>query len=321
MRVLLGSASFFLLATGACASQPAPAPATPAAPATAATEPGPGPAPAPPPPVGESPAQAAATPPQGNPPLVAPPPSPALPPARPVAAILADAVKAMGGEAAFNAHTTKRMKVEIIFDRMGITGSGEELATKANKMLMTTDLPGIGTLREGSNGKIFWAEDPINGRRVLSGAEAEQMRLAASWCPELQATQIFKTIEVKNEIGPAGAPLECLVMTPKEGPAITSCYDASTHLQVLQKGTHATPQGETPFLSVVKDWRDVGGIKMPWALDTQEGPLTFTLRVTDVKYDEPMADKLFELPAAAGEAAPAAPAKGKPAKPKAAPKK
>jgi hypothetical protein len=240
-----------------------------------------------------------------------------------VAAILADAVKAMGGEAAFNAHKTKRMKVEIVFDRMGITGAGEELATKDNKLLMTTDLPGIGTLREGSNGKVFWAEDPINGRRVLSGAEAEQMRLAAAWCPELQATQIFKTIEVKNELGPGNAPLECLVMTPKAGSPITSCYDATTHLQVLQKGTHSTPQGETPFLSVLKDWRDTGGIKMAWAVDTQEGPLTFTLRVTDVKYDEPMADKQFEAPAAGGDAAPAAPAPGKRTapKPKAAPKK
>jgi hypothetical protein len=252
---------------------------------------------------------------------VAPPPAP--PAARSVAAILADAVKAMGGEAAFAAHKTKRMKVEIVFDRMGITGSGEELNTSANKMLMTTDLPGIGTLREGSDGKTFWADDPINGRRVLSGAEAEQMRMAASWCPELHATELFKNIEVKNEAGPGGAPLECLVLTPKEGSAITSCYDASTHLQVLQKGTHATPQGETPFLSVLKDWRDVGGIKMAWAVDTQEGPLTFTLRVTDVKYDEPMPDKLFEAPAApgGGAAKEPAPAKGKAAKPKAAPKK
>jgi hypothetical protein len=276
-----------------------------------------------PPPTGISPAQAATSPPEGNPtvPVVAPPPPPA---ARPAAAILADAVKAMGGEAAFAAHTTKRMKVEIVFDRMGITGSGEELSTRAGKMLMTTDLPGIGTLREGSDGKIFWSDDPINGRRVLEGAEAEQLRLAASWCPELQANELFKSLEVKNEPGPGGAPLECLVMTPKAGSAITSCYDASTHLQVLQKGTHATPQGETPFLSAVKDWREVSGIKMPFAVDTQEGPLTFTLKVVSVKFDEPMADKLFEMPAAApaaGTAKEPAPAKGKAAKPKAAPKK
>src|SRR5262249_28276396 len=158
--------------------------------------------------------------------------------------------------AAFAAHKTRRMKVEIVFQHMGITGTGEQLSTSADKMVMTTDLPGIGTLREGSNGKTFWGEDPINGLRAITGAEAEQLRQAASWCVECRATQLFKNIEVQNEVGPGGAPMECLVLTPREGSPITNCYDASTHLQVLQKGTHATPQGETPFLSALRDWRD-----------------------------------------------------------------
>jgi hypothetical protein len=275
-----------------------------------------------PPPTGQSPAAAAATPPEVIPSTSVPPP-PAPPPARPAAAILADAVKAVGGEAAFAAHKTKRMKVEIAFERMGITGAGEQLSTSTGKMLMTTDLPGIGTLRQGSNGKTHWAEDPINGLRTLAGAEAEQARQAAAWCLELQANDLFTKIEVKNEVGPGGAPLECLVLTPKVGNALTNCYDASTHLQVLQKGTHVSPQGETPFLSVLKDWREVGGIKMAYAVDTQEGPLTFTVRVVDLKLDEPLADKLFEQPPARGGAGqgPGDAAPKAKAKPKAAPKK
>jgi hypothetical protein len=275
-------------------------------------------------PVGTATAQPGAMPPSV---ARARPAPPAPPAARSAAAILADAIKAIGGEAALNAHTTKRMKVEIVFQRMGITGAGEQLSTRSDKMLLTTDLPGIGTMREGSNGKLFWSDDPINGLRAITGAEGEQLRLAASWCPELHASELFKAIEVKNEAGPGGAPLECLVQTPQEGAPISNCYDAATHLQVLQKGTHATPQGDTPFLSVLKDWRDVGGIKMAYAVDTQEGPLTFTMRITEVKLDEPMDDKLFEIPSAASPAAgPAATpaksggAKGK-AKVKAAPKK
>jgi len=66
---------------------------------------------------------------------------------------------------------------------------------------------------------------------------------------------------------------------------VTNCYDAKTHLQVSQKGTRATPQGDTPFSSTLKDWRDVGGIKMPFSVDTQAGPITFTARLSDVKFD------------------------------------
>jgi hypothetical protein len=71
-----------------------------------------------------------------------------------------------------------------------------------------------------------------------------------------------------------------------------------------------TPQGDTPFSSTLKDWRDVGGIKMPFSVDTQAGPITFTARLTDVKFDQPMSDKMFEPPRA-GAADAAEPAKGK----------
>jgi hypothetical protein len=88
---------------------------------------------------------------------------------------------------------------------------------------------------------------------------------------------------------------------------------------VLQKGTKATPQGETPFISTLKDWREVGGVKMAFAVDTQAGPITFTGRITDVKFDVALDDRMFDPPSASGGAAPATGGKAsgrKTAKPK-----
>jgi hypothetical protein len=284
----------------ACASNPpppvaAPAPAVPADPVSSANA-----SPAAPPPV----APVAATP---------APPAPAV---RPAAAILADAIKALGGESAINAHTTVREKTEVSFQGMGITGTAERFGTRTDKALVITEVPGMGTTREGANGKVFWSQDPVNGLRVLTGAEAEQSRIDSSWCPELRLTDLYKTIETKVEAGPGGAPLECLVLTPSEGNAVTNCYDATTHLQVIQKGSRASPQGDIPFLTVVKDWRDVGGVKMPFGLDTQAGPLTYTVRVIDVKFDQHMDDKMFEPPTAAAKPDKAAGAKPEKAKTK-----
>jgi hypothetical protein len=257
------------------------------------------------------PVAAATAPPGTLPPATAVPavqPAPPLAP-RTAEVILADVVKAVGGDAAWNAHSTMRMKLEMSFQGMGIGGSGERFATKSDKALVVTELPGIGTIREGTNGQVFWSQDPVNGLRLLSGAEAEQARVESVWNLEQRTKELYKTIEVKSEDGPGGARLECLVLTPKEGAVVTNCYDPKTHLQVLQKGSRSTPQGDTPFISVLKDWREVGGIKMAYAVDTQAGPITFTARITDVKFDEPMDDKMFEAPAAA--AAPAKPGKAK----------
>src|SRR6185436_9231509 len=58
----------------------------------------------------------------------APPPAP-----RTAAAILADALAAIGGEAAWNAHTTMRIKFEMTFQGKGISGTVERLSTRGDK--------------------------------------------------------------------------------------------------------------------------------------------------------------------------------------------
>ncbi len=38
---------------------------------------------------------------------------------------------------------------------------------------------------------------------------------------------------------------------------------------------------------------------MPFSVDTQAGPITFTARLSDVKFDQALSDKMFEPPSAA----------------------
>jgi hypothetical protein len=228
-------------------------------------------------------------------------PAPAMPAPTPGTrspqAVLADAVQATGGVAAWNAHKTAHFKIETVFQGMGMGGTGDRWATRDDKSMSLTEMTGVGTIREGTNGKVFWSQDPIQGLRMLDGAEAEQARIESSWNPELRAGELFKKLEIATEPGPTGKPLECVVATPKEGPPIHNCYDPQTHLQVLQTGIRATPQGDVPFRAVVRDWREVGGIKIAFEAETQVGPLTLVVRIKSVTFDEPVDDKIFEPPA------------------------
>jgi hypothetical protein len=253
---------------GACASSPPPGPATAA---------------------GTPPAASAA--------------APAAPALRTPEAILADAVQATGGAAAWNSHRTAHFKIDTIFQGMGMGGSGERFVTSAGKSLVVTELVGLGTIREGTNAKVFWSQDALQGFRFLEGAEAEEARIEASWNTDMQAKDLFTKLEAASEPGPDGAPLECVIATPRVGAPIHSCYDRTTHLQVLQTGIKATPQGDVPFRAVAKDWRDVGGVKMAFEAETQVGPITLVARIKSVTFDEPMDDKMFEppVPAPAGK--------------------
>ena len=226
-------------------------------------------------------------------------------------AILADAVQATGGAAAWNRHTTAHFKIDTTFQGMAMGGTGERFLTRSGKSLIVTELVGLGTVREGTNAKVYWSEDALQGFRYLEGAEAEEARIDAAWNTEMQAKQLFAKLETTSEPGPDGAPLECVVATPRLGAPIHSCYDRKTHLQVLQTGIKATPQGDVPFRAVSKDWREVGGVKVAYEAETQVGPITLVVRFNGVTFDEPMDDKMFEppVPAAAPAPAPATPGK------------
>jgi len=232
-------------------------------------------------------------------------PAPKLPAARPVDDILRDMVKALGGAEAIGRHKSMHTKMNITFQGLGITGTAEHYGAVGDRALTITNIPNLASTREGTDGKKAWSQDPINGLRLLEDLEAEQARVEAAWNAELRMKELFPTIEAKNEPGEGGAPyLECLVLTPKAGAAMTECFDPRTHLMVRQRGSRSSPQGTTPFVARMRDWRAVGDVKMPFVTEMQVGPLSFVGTITSAELDVPIDASLFALPevAAAGSA-------------------
>ena len=64
----------------------------------------------------------------------------------------------------------------------------------------------------------------------------------------------------------------------------------------MQKGIAATPQGDVPFTSRIKSWKEFGGIKLPELVEMTTGPIEFSARLTNVAFDKPVDDKRFEVP-------------------------
>ena len=250
-------------------------------------------------------------------PAVAPKVAAPLPPARPVDDIIRDVVAALGGASALTKHHSEHTKMTIAFQGLGITGTAEHWGATGDKALTTTEIPNVASTREGTDGGKSWSQDPINGLRVLTGVEAEQAKLEAAWGQELRFKELFPKIEVKNDVADDGTHLECLILTPKLSPAMTNCFDARTHLLVSQRGVRSGPQGDTPFLARMKDWRPVAGVQVPFATEMQVGPLSFVGTITLAEFDVPIDATQFAVPdvGAAADDKSGAKARGKTARP------
>jgi hypothetical protein len=197
-------------------------------------------------------------------------------------------------------HRSMHTKMAITFQGLGITGTAEHYAATGDRALTVTVIPNLASTREGTDGHTAWSHDPINGLRLLTEAEAEQARIEAAWNAELRLKELYATVEVKNEPGEGDAPyFECLVLTPKAAPAMTECFDPRTHLLVRQRGVRSSPQGNTPFLAHMRDWRAVADLKMPFVTEMQVGPLSFVGTITSAELDVPVEPSLFAVPEAA----------------------
>jgi hypothetical protein len=224
---------------------------------------------------------------------------PAQPPSgRTVKLILDDYAQAIGGVKALRRHRSLYVKREIKVKGMGVGGTEERWATSAGQMLSVTTLPGIGVVKQGSSGRVRWSQDPINGLRILKGAEAEQARIEGTWNADVMLLELYKSIRVvpRPDGAPKSDPLECLELVPALGQPAIACFDARTHLRAYQQGRQTTPQGELPYSSRLSDWREVEGIKLPFREETTAGPMTVEARLSEVKFNQKLAPSLFRLP-------------------------
>ena len=57
------------------------------------------------------------------------------------------------------AHKTAHIKLTVSLQGMGMGGPAEHFQTNANRSLTLTMLPGVRAIREGSNGKVMWAQE------------------------------------------------------------------------------------------------------------------------------------------------------------------
>jgi hypothetical protein len=212
--------------------------------------------------------------------------------------ILADYAKAIGDEKAWKKHKTMRVRREVSVKAMHFTSIEETRIARGGKILSTSEMPKMGVFLRGSDGHTAWAEDPINGLRVLKDAEAEDVRIAATWDSEWRLGEVYaKAHAVSPPVPvPAGQSWECVELDKVEGAPTVVCFDRRTHLRVLEKGVQASQGGQVPYITRFSDWRPVDGVLVWHQEDVTVGPVTMEGRIVEIAFDEHFPATLFTLP-------------------------
>jgi hypothetical protein len=221
-------------------------------------------------------------------------------PLRPAQVILADYANAIGGHEAWKRLRSVHIKRSLTLAGQGASGSEEHWATADGKNLSESSLRDVGTFRQGSDGRVAWSKDPVFGLRKLEGAEQEEARINGAWNAEADLASLYLNLRSvpppKDAATEAGASLECVELQKKLGKPSVLCFDAKTHLRVLQTGVQPSPGGDIPYKLVFGDWRAVKSIKTWYLEKMTAGPTTVEGRITSLVLDEKIPASRFKMP-------------------------
>lgn len=220
------------------------------------------------------------------------------PPLREAKAVLADYAKAIGDEDLWRKHKSVRVKRQVSVKAMQLVSQQETLVARGGKLHDESQMPGMGTFRRGSDGRVAWAEDPIGGLRVLKDAEAEDVRIGAIWNSEWHLSDAYLKVTsiATPKTAPADKPLECVELSKKKGAPTQLCFDRATHLRAWEQGVQASQGGQVPYVTTFSDWRPVDGVQVWHHESVTVGPVTMEGQIMEIAFDEPVAAGLFALP-------------------------
>jgi hypothetical protein len=212
--------------------------------------------------------------------------------------VLSRYVEVTGGAAAYENVKTQRSSGTIEFKGMGLKAKVQTFVALPNNSSTTLDLGGLGQMRSGVKDGVAWELSPMQGPRLLEGQEREFTLRTTRLDAPIKWKELYKKVTVEAAEEVEGKSCFRLVAEPVSGGnAETSWYDVETGLLVKSRITLTSPMGEVPFETVMAEYRDAGGFKVPYKLTQRAGPQELETVIDVIEWNVTPAEGQFDFPA------------------------
>lgn len=173
-----------------------------------------------------------------------------------------------------------------------------EVYSEAPEKRVTISHPSFGDSITAFNGQIGWLATQ-RGVHPMSTQENQAAHIDAQLYFPARLRELFQEFHVLP-----GEPIEgrATYLVTAQGPGVPPVrlyFDQQTGLLLRQIRFAQTPLGRNPTQIDYADYRDTGGVKIPyqWTLTRTNG--SFVIRVTSVQQNVSIDEKLFVMPAPA----------------------
>jgi len=217
--------------------------------------------------------------------------------------ILGKLIDAFGGRDRLSKIQDQKIACNINIIPVNISGS-LTISEKKNKLRQDIQIMGMNIV-QAYNGETGWMTNPQTGAvmdmpdLVLEQFKREALGNDALLNPEKYG--ITFTSEGRESV--EGTDYLLLKQTHKDGFETTMYIDPDTFLLYKTLGTTVTDAlQETDQETMLSDYRDVDGTKVPFSVKIKQGGMDYaTVSMTGYEYNTNLEDSLFDKPGTAGE--------------------
>jgi zinc protease len=189
------------------------------------------------------------------------------------------------------------MKSTISMDipAAGMSATINAVQSRPNRMAMTIEIPGLGQMKQGYDGSTAWGSDPMQGPRIITGAEAASLVDGANFEAMARDPKLFSKVEAAGAGEVNGEKTTCLKLTWKSERVTTECFSTTSGLLLESRTKQQSQMGEIEAVSRMSDYRNIDGIMVPHKMTQSAMGMEQVMTTTSVSFG-PQDAKLFELP-------------------------
>jgi len=186
--------------------------------------------------------------------------------------IIARYVKAIGGKKAYLAGGSRVAEGTMSMPAAGISGALKVTAMSPDLLLVEIEIEGLGSVKEGYDGKVGWSIDPMTGPQVKSGKQLEQAADQAAYDGGLFPKDRYKTREVVGQVEFDGKSAWKLRLVSANDIETFAFFDVESGLLLGTQLTQETAMGAIPVTATMGDYKEFDGVLVPTRLVQDLGP-------------------------------------------------
>jgi len=210
--------------------------------------------------------------------------------------LIAKHVAAIGGRDAITKLTSMQQKGTMEIPTMGLSAQ-TEMYIAPNRMAVKQSIPGLGDIQTGFDGTTGWSTNPMQGPRLMAGAELDQTKEQAEFQTNmLYPAERFSTMETiaLTDFNGEKAYKVRLVRKPS-GRESFEYFSVATGLQIGGESTQESEMGKVQLTTTQGGYKQFGPLKVATRAEVQAGPNRIVMTVNDVVFNSVPATA-FELP-------------------------